>query len=249
MAGGATPAADQALPPALVHPRVLNAFRLAAPPLRRFHSHRVEGLAHVPAQGAVLVVVHHTFATYDGFLLAHAIYERTGRVGVGLGDNLIFKVPGLRQLGWHAGIRPANPHNGRRLLAEGHLMYVAPGGMREGLRPSTQARTHVWAKRRGFVRLALEAQVPLVLAACPAADDLYTVYETPLTKLAYKQRKLPLAVVRGRGPTVLPRKVALTHFVAPPIVPPPLDPDRKAEQIEALHAEACAVMDGLLARR
>ena len=216
--------------------------------LAHYHRHRAEGLEHVPATGPVIVAVNHSFATYDGFLVARAIYQATGRVGVGLGDDNIFKVPGLRRAAWRAGIRPARPTTGEALLAEGHLVYVAPGGMREALRPAAERYTVKWEKRKGFARLSIVTGAPLVLAGCPAGDDLYDVHVNRLTVWAYKRHKLPLAMVTGRWGTPLPRPVELVHFIAPPLTPPPYNPATLEADVVAYHAQAVATMNGLLER-
>ena len=51
-----------------------------------------------------------------------------------------------------------------------------------------------------------------------------------------------------RPPHADPRPIALTHYVAPPLIPPPHDAANEEAQIHALHEEACAVMQGLLNR-
>ncbi|MGB0638136.1 MAG: lysophospholipid acyltransferase family protein [Myxococcota bacterium] len=217
-------------------------------PVKRYHQHTVEGLEHIPLSGGCLLVVHHSLATYDGFLYGLAINEHTGRVATALGDDLIFKTPLLKDLAWDSGIRPASPQSGFQLLKAGHAVFVSPGGMWESLRPSDEARTVRWENRRGFCRLALRAQVPLVLAACPAADDIYSVRKSRLTDTLYQRFRIPLPIAKGVGRTLIPRPVKLTHYVAPPIVPPPHEPQNEEQQIAELHAEATRVMHSLLQR-
>ena len=228
-------------------PRLVAALRPLLDALMRYHDYRVEGLEHVPRSGPALVAVNHSLATYDGFLFGVALGDATGRYPASLGDDLIFRVPGLRRLGRAMGIAPGRHRNGEALLARGHLVALAPGGMREGLRPSAERYRVRWARRKGFARLAIRAGCPLLIAGCRGADDLYTVYETPLTKLAYRYFKLPIPLIRGLGPTLLPRPVPLVHRIAPPLIPPPLDPARFEEQVGELHARAVTVMAGLLA--
>lgn len=221
----------------------------ALEPLMRYHDYRVEGLEHVPTTGAALLVLHHSLATYDGLLLALRIFQATGRPPTGLGHDRLFDLPGLRRITRGLGIRPASPEAGRALLSEGHLVGVAPGGMREALRPSKERYQVRWSRRRGFVKLALEMQVPMVLAACPRADDLFDVEPHPLTDWVYDTFRFPVPLARGRRGLPVPRKVPLAHYVAPPLHPPPLDRARFDAQVEALHAEAVRTMEALLDRR
>ena len=217
-------------------------------PVRRYHDHQVDGLGFIPQQGPALLVIHHSLATYDGLLFALALHEHTGRVPVALGDDMIFRTPGLKDLAWKSGIRPASPKAGYDLLKEGRLLFVSPGGMWESLRSSEEARTLRWKNRKGFCRLALRAQVPIILIACPAADDIYQVKKSRITDVMYQQFKVPVPFARGRGRTPLPRRVQLTHYVAEPVVPPPHDPAEEDAQIEALYARASAAMADLLRR-
>lgn len=218
-------------------------------PLFAWHRYRVRGLEHVPRQGGVLMICHHSFATYDSFLLGIRIWQETGRLGRGLGDDRIFQTPWLADRAAAVGIVPASPGAGARLLAEGELVGVAPGGMWESLRPRTERYRIRWGERRGFCRLALRAQAPMLLAACPAADRVYDIRPSRLTDLVYERLHLPLPLLRGLGPTAIPRPVQLTHYLAPVITPPPHDPAHEEEQVEALFAEAQRVMLGLLRRR
>jgi len=217
-------------------------------PLQRLHRQHVSGFEHVPPTGRVLLVMHHSFATYDAFLFGLALVEFTGRIPRGLGDDRLFQTPGVRRIMRTIGIVPASPGAGRALLENGELVGVAPGGMWEALRPRSERYQTRWGDRRGFVRLALRTGTPLMLVACRTADDLYTVYDNPVTDAIYKRFHIPIPLVRGWGPTLIPRPVQLTHHIAPPIVPPPWQPDREEEQLEAVFAEASATMDRLLHR-
>lgn len=215
----------------------------------RYHRYEVRGMEHVPRSGACLLVAHHSLATYDGFLLGIAIADATGRVPRGLGDDRIFQVPGLAGFATRIGLVPASPTTGEALLAAGHIVGVAPGGMWEALRPSTERYEVRWAGRKGFVRLALRTGAPMLLCACPRADDLYTVHPSRLTERLYHAHHLPLPLARGLGPTLIPRPVRLVHHIAPLLYPPPHDPAHEDEQVDALHARAVEVMRELLSRR
>jgi 1-acyl-sn-glycerol-3-phosphate acyltransferase len=217
-------------------------------PLARYHHHRVEGMEHVPRSGPALCVLHHSFATYDAFLVGLRVMEDVGRFPYGLGDNQLFRFPPIRPLLDDLHIRPAEPGAALALLRQGELVFVAPGGMREALRPYSRRYEPDWHDRKGFVRLALRAQVPVVLFACPAADRIYTVYDLPLTERFYQRFHLPLALVRGVGPTLVPRPVRLTHHISEPIPPPPDDAD-DPEAVDRFHAVLVARMRELLTLR
>ncbi|GDX83363.1 membrane protein [Deltaproteobacteria bacterium] len=217
-------------------------------PLMRYHQFTVEGVENVPREGPCLLVVHHSFATYDGFLIGGAIFEHLGRLPVGLGDDRIFQLGRIGEWARAIGLVPASPDAGEQALRAGQLLAVAPGGMWEALRPRTERRTTRWGERRGFARLALRTGAPIVVAACPAADDIFTIYPSPITNEVYRLSHWPIPFLRGRGPTLIPRPIKLTGYFAPAIVPPPYDAAHEDEQVDALVAEAKARMAELLRR-
>ena len=229
-----------------IDPRTIRRARPLIRALRRYHRHQVVGLHRVPRTGPLLMALNHSLATYDGMLLGAALIEECGRVPSGLGDDMIFRTPGLRRGASALGVVPASHENGERLLGAGRLVFVAPGGMREALRPGDERYTVRWDRRKGFVRLALRTGAPIQLAACPNADRLYHVYDNDLTKVVYRALRAPLPLVRGWGPTLLPRPVQLVHLLSEPLHPEPADPERLDQQVDDWHASLVGRMQVLM---
>lgn len=191
-----------------------------------YHQHEVRGMDHVPEDGGGLIVFNHSLASYDMFLFCCALYMEKGRVVRTLIDKLFYKFPFLGEFMEELGAKQAHPKYARRLLRGKHLVGVAPGGMREALRPSSKKYEIIWEQRTGFARLAIETGVPVILAACPAADDIFKTYANPITDLAYQHLHIPLPIARGLGPTIIPRPVKLVHYLAEPLYPPPRPTER-----------------------
>ncbi|MFT7624939.1 MAG: 1-acyl-sn-glycerol-3-phosphate acyltransferase [Myxococcota bacterium] len=220
------------------------AIRGALGALANRHSHQVIGLEHVP-DGPCLLVVNHSLATYDIALLMLRIWERTGRLPRALGDRRLFDIPAAARLSRFFGAVKAGHRSADNLLEAGNIVLVAPGGMREAIR-SSESRYHVrWRTRQGFVKLAMRMQVPLVLAACPRADDLYTIRRSMVTRVAYDMLHLPVPVFHGNRFSLLPRSVRLVHRLAPAMQPPVLDPDDE-EQVGRFHSQVVAAMEQLM---
>lgn len=218
--------------------------------LRRYHRYQVEGLENVPLKGPTLLVVHHSFATYDVAMLGVTIWESCQRVCRALADRLIFKIPILADEARKIGAVVGDPATAKKLLRDGELVMVAPGGMREALRSSEQKHTLAWGNRVGFARLAIETGATLVPAACPAADEIFTLTQNRLTDFLYQRLHIPVPLLRGLGPTPLPRPVPLTHYVGKPIVPPAAAKRPAALQTQAVALQqkvAAAMMDLLQA--
>lgn len=227
---------------------VMDGARRMMKALARYHRHRVHGLEHIPTEGPAVVAVNHSLATYDVALLVLAVYEYTGRVMRGLGDRSLFQTPVIRSTLPRIGAVDADPAAARALLEAGELVVVAPGGMREALRTRAERYQVQWEDRRGFARLAIQTGAPVVLAACPRADEVFTAYANPLTPRIYARLKLPVPLARGLGPTLVPRPIALTHVVRPPRLPP--DSEAGLETFHgALVHDMTALMDEARERR
>lgn len=228
--------------------KTIEAFRLLLKPLRLYHRYSADGLQNLPNKGKIILAIHHSLATYDGFLLGLEIYERKGRLAKGLGDDLLFKLPLTKNLASDIGLVPASHKNAHKLLEDGELLAVAPGGMRESLRPSEERYNILWNKRKGFVKLAIETGTPIILAACPSADRIFKIYQNPVTALAYKKFRLPLPFFRGWGLSMIPRPVKLTHYLSRPLIPPPMDKENFELQVNTFHALILEEMDRLMNR-
>lgn len=216
--------------------------------LRTVHRHRVIGLENISLSGRMILAVNHSFVTYDIAMLAAAVYAERGRACRALGDRLIFKIPGLREVALACGVCEGNPQNAQELLEGEELVSVAPGGMYEALRSKDERYQLRWDRRTGFCRVAMRYQTPIVLAACPKADDLYSLYDNPLTQKIYQRFRMPLPLLRGFGPTLLPQPIALTHLVSEPLMPPAWDPDPAAceEALGVFHRRVVMRMEGLM---
>lgn len=216
--------------------------------LRIYHRHSVMGLEAIPPSGKVLVVCNHSLATYDIALLMHAIHQSTGRIPRPLMDRLFYKIPYLGDFVSATGGMEGSRSSALALLERDEIVVVAPGGMQEALRPSSERYQIRWDQRRGFVQLAIESGTPIVLAVCPKADDMYDVYPNRVTSWAYKTFKIPLFVARGIGYTPFPKPIQLTHFLSDPIIPPKpaATPEGRRRQILRFHRKLVATAEKLI---
>jgi 1-acyl-sn-glycerol-3-phosphate acyltransferase len=223
-------------------------------PWQRYHRYTVEGLEHVPRTGPALIAGFHAFTIVDVFLLAREIYLRDGRLVRALTDKLMFRIPGVRDLFRSCGIVAGTPENGRRLLDQGELLGVMPGGGLEWARSSSDRGRMRWGDHRGYARLAIRAQVPIIPTACPAADRAYLL---PLDgwrlgemaqRLLGLDRVVPLPIAFGLI-GLWPFPVRLTQHVAAPIVPsvPPEMAD-DPEAVSALDRQVRDAIAGLLVK-
>ena len=207
--------------------------------LKLYHRYTVSGLEHIPKNKPAIIVVNHSLATYDIFMLAHSIFTKKGRIVRPLIDRLFEKIPGVYSFTKKLGAVAGYHHLGQQLIQEHQLVLVAPGGMAEALRPHTQKYLTQWDRRKGFVRLSIECQCPIIFAMCPNSDDLYKVYDAKITRWAYQKMRIPMIIARGLGPTLIPRPIKLKHYIAPPIYPPKMSKnnDFYLKQVDDFHRQ------------
>jgi 1-acyl-sn-glycerol-3-phosphate acyltransferase len=214
--------------------------------LGRYHRYQVFGFENVPKTGPALIAFHHSLCTYDSFLLSVPIWDELGREFRGLADRLIFKTPGLGQFMTDVGFVEGTREATIKMLEQGELIGLAPGGMRESLRGSNEKYQFDWTGRTGFVNVAMRAGAPIILAACPMSDDVYRVLPNPLTPFLYERFKVPLPIARGRWGTVIPRPVKLWHVLSEPIQSD-VAPDQVTERdVQAQHEKIVLRMKKLM---
>jgi len=95
------------------------------------------------------------------FTLAFATWFGVERRFFQLAHNLVLAMPGLGTLRKY-GTVAASHENARKALETGAALLVYPGGDYEVHRPSWDSAKVDWAGRKGWIRLALEKDVPVV---------------------------------------------------------------------------------------
>jgi len=123
----------------------------------------VRGLGNIPDSGPVLLVGNHSGGNMTPdtivFTLAFNTYFGVERSFFQLAHNLVLSMPAqLRKFGTVA----ASPQNASKALASGAALLVYPGGDYEVHRPSWHRHQVDFGGRKGFIKLALEQEVPIV---------------------------------------------------------------------------------------
>jgi 1-acyl-sn-glycerol-3-phosphate acyltransferase len=125
----------------------------------------VRGLERIPPEGPVLIVGNHSGGNVTPdtmvFTLAFAAHFGVERRLHPLVHNLVLALPLPFNL-VKAGCVAASPENARLALERDAAVLAYPGGDWEVHRPSWQQNKVDFAGRKGFVKLALEEEVPIV---------------------------------------------------------------------------------------
>jgi 1-acyl-sn-glycerol-3-phosphate acyltransferase len=123
------------------------------------------GLHHIPDEGPALIVGNHTGGSQspEVFISALAIASYCGveRPFYQLAHRMVMNSP-LASVLRRFGTVEADPANAQAALAKGALLEVFPGGDHEVYRPSWESARIDFGGRRGWLRLALQAGVPIV---------------------------------------------------------------------------------------
>jgi 1-acyl-sn-glycerol-3-phosphate acyltransferase len=179
---------------------------------------QVEGIEHVPRNGAALLVANHTFG-FDVLFPLASILQTIDRQVWTLGDHVWWKLPVVRRVASAVGVVDGTPEDADRLLANGELLLVLPGGLREAVKPRELRYHLLWGHRYGFVRSAIRNAAPLIPMACVGTDDLFDFVGN-----AYERGRRWLG--SARLPVPLPaRIVPIPHFsslrfiIGEPIIP------------------------------
>lgn len=205
---------------------------------------QVQGIEHIPRQSALFVANHNGGIMGPDLactmsLLWRALGPETPLFAMAH-DFAMRRITPLGRVLQRLGALRAHPDNARRALGAGGHVLVYPGGDLDAYRSFRRRHEVVFGPRTGFIRIAREAQVPIVpIVAWGAHRSAIIFHEGEwlartlgLTRWS-RIRRFPLALALpwgiGVGPWVpyLPLPFPIRLRVLPPMM---ADPDEPAER-------------------
>lgn len=192
----------------------------------------VRGLHHLPDSGPALIVGNHTGGIMSPEVLISQLaitsYCGAGRPFFQLAHRMVLNSP-LAPILRRFGTVEADPENGHTVLAEGGLLQVFPGGDYEVYRPSSQSGIIDFGGRKGFLRLALRHDVPIVPQVTIGGQEtaLFLARGDQLAQMLrldrlFRLKVLPIVIALPFGVTLpfapflpLPAKITIAYL--PPI--------------------------------
>jgi 1-acyl-sn-glycerol-3-phosphate acyltransferase len=143
---------------------------------KRYFNTSVKGLEHIPDGPCLFVGNHNAIAgmSPEIWIFGSYYFERRNSLKV-LGHDLILKIPGLSFLAKkYLRYIPNNYESAKQSLKQGAQVLVYPGGGWESCRPSKDRDLIDFKNRSGFIKLAREANIPIVpIVSTGAHDGLY----------------------------------------------------------------------------
>jgi 1-acyl-sn-glycerol-3-phosphate acyltransferase len=193
----------------------------------------VRGLGNIPETGPVLLVGNHSGGNLTPdttvFTLAFCAYFGVERAFYQLAHNLVLSLPGLGALRKY-GTVAASPDNARKALESGAALLVYPGGDYEVHRPTWERHQVDFDGRKGFIRLALEHDVPIVPVVSAGGQEtaLFLTRGAGLARAlgldrAFRLKVLPISLALPWGLNVgdmlghIPLPAKITVEALPPI--------------------------------
>jgi 1-acyl-sn-glycerol-3-phosphate acyltransferase len=229
----------------------------------------IEGWEHLPESPVLLIGIHSGAPfVWDAWTVGIQWWRRFGteRPLHGTAHDALMATPLIGAYFRKMGVLPAAPDSIASALEAGHDVALWPGGEIDALRPWTDRDEAVLAGRKGFVRMAITAGVPIVPIATVGGPDSMPVLARgrrlakllQLDKVArLKMFPIALSAPWGIGPAMLP-ELPLPTKIRTAFQPPvklsrdpakAKDDDYVDRKYEEVRASIQAGMDALARRR
>src|SRR3954447_12740694 len=176
----------------------------------------VEGWENIPEPPALLIGIHSGAPfVWDAWTVGFHWWRHFGneRPLHGTAHDALMAAPAIGSYFRKMGVLPAAPDSIAAALAAGHDVALRPGGEGDSLRPWVKRDEAVLAGRKGFVRTAIRAGVPIVPISTVGGPDSMPVIARgrrlakalQLDKVA-RLKMFPIAISApwGLSPAMLP---------------------------------------------
>jgi 1-acyl-sn-glycerol-3-phosphate acyltransferase len=192
---------------------------------RRYFRFETENFALLRETETSLIVAYHGGPwTFDLWMLGDRMRDELGYFPRAVWHRLWWAIPGLRAaVGELGGLRGA-PTQAEidDLRARGEHLVVAPGGMREAMRPFWDEGRVDLGHRRGYLRLALRYDLPIIPVVATGLDATFVGlndgYRT--SRRVFGRGDLPAWLALGIGgiwPLALPFPAKIRQRIGEPI--------------------------------
>lgn len=151
--------------------RVLPRFLLEI--LRKYFRLEVQGAENIPRRGPVIIAPNHSgYSGFDAFLLGHIVQQEAKRIPRVLTHHFWFLTETTAIPANKMGFTEATYENGLNALKKGNAIVLFPEGEHGNFKPTTE-RYQLQEFKRGFVRMALECQCPIVPTVILGAEETH----------------------------------------------------------------------------
>lgn len=139
--------------------------------MKKYFRISIEGIENLPKEGPVLITPNHSgFSGLDAMLISYLIHEHTARTAWVLTHHFWFLTKATSVPAHKLGFIEATKNNGVKYLKKKQVVVLFPEGEFGNFKPSTKAY-RLQEFKRGFVRMALETQTPIVPTIVIGAEE------------------------------------------------------------------------------
>jgi 1-acyl-sn-glycerol-3-phosphate acyltransferase len=179
---------------------------------------KTDGWHHIPTEGKVLLVGSHNggMASPDLYMTAYDWFRHFGthRLVYGLMHPYAWKMsPETSKLAQKAGAIVAHPKMANAAFDKGASVLVYPGGQYDMFRPYSQRYQIHFAGNKGFIKLALRQQVPIIPVISVGAHDTLIILGD-FYEIAKQLNEWGLPWLYGIDPKVFPIYLGLPWGLA-----------------------------------
>lgn len=186
---------------------------------------RFYGLDKIADPRMLLVGNHTVYGVFDVPCMVAGIYKRHGHRIRSLGDHRHWLIPGWGKFLEGVGAVRGTRETTAELMCRGEPILVFPGGSREVNKRRDEKYQLIWKNRLGFAQLAIEHEYPIVPFSAVGGEEVFDVISDDggrihgaLSSLTKRAVGLPIpSIVRGVGPTMIPRPQRFYFRFADPI--------------------------------
>ncbi len=140
---------------------------------RKYFRLQIEGTENIPRRGPAIIAPNHSgYSGFDAFLLSHEIHKASGRVPRVLTHHFWFLTKATAIPAEKVGFIEASMANGMAQLKKNNLVVLFPEGEYGNFKP-TAKRYHLQEFKRGFIRMALKRQCPIVPTLVLGAEETH----------------------------------------------------------------------------
>lgn len=200
--------------------------------LDRYFRYEISGWERLPDSPCLFVGIHAGgILPIDAYAFGFAWFRHFGmdRILRGTAHDFLTSSPLIGDYLGKIGVIPASHEGISTALAEGEDVVLYPGGDLDALRPWTKRDEVVFGGRKGWIRMALEANVPIVPVANLGASD--TLFVLTDGKLIAKVLQLDKLLRAKAVPIGIGFPLGLTLAVIPQI---PLPAKLRSEILEPI---------------
>lgn len=141
--------------------------------LKKYFRLEIVGLENIPAHGKVLITPNHSgFSGFDALVLSYVLQQHTKRTPRVLTHHLWFLTETTALPAHKMGFIEANYENGIKELKKNHMVVLFPEG-EHGNFKETRKKYQLQEFKRGFIRMALQTQTPIIPTMIFGAEETH----------------------------------------------------------------------------